>query len=198
MKRKFLLPVLTVAAVCVAVGCAKKARYVQTGGHESLVTVSQINIQDYIQAATKATGKLLASGVLDKVPNPPAILGISRIINNTSQQIDTDLLVKRIRVALLQSGKALTTTTFSLDNTSEDPMAKALQEENEAKLNQRTARTPDFTLSGKIIQTTARDGRMTQSTYSFQLSLTDPNSGLAVWEGEEEITKQGERSSVGF
>ena len=41
-------------------------------------------------------------------------------------------------------------------------------------------------------------GNTSQSTYSFQLSLTDPKTGLAVWEGEKEITKQGTRSSVGF
>ena len=44
----------------------------------------------------------------------------------------------------------------------------------------------------------ACSGRVAQSTYSFQLSLTDAKTGLATWEGEKEITKQGTRSSVGF
>ena len=196
--KKILVLSLAAAWPLFVGGCATKAHYVATGGHESLVTVGSINIQDYIQAANTMTSELLASGALDKVPNPPAILAISRIINNTGEQIDTDLLVKKIRVSLLQSGKALTTTTFTLDNSAEDPMAKALQQQNEAQLNQKTARSPDFTLSGKIIQTTARSGSTSQSTYSFQLSLTQPSTGLAVWEGEKEITKQGGRGSVGF
>jgi hypothetical protein len=144
------------------------------------------------------TAELKASGALTKVSAPPAVLAISRIVNNTGQQIDTDLLIKKIRVDLLQSGQAVTTTTMGVGGTAEDPMAKGLQQEAEFKSDQKVTRTPDFTLSGKIIQTIARDGKTSQSTFSFQLSLTDPRNGLAVWEGEKEITKQGGRSSVGF
>jgi uncharacterized protein (TIGR02722 family) len=197
MKNKILLPVLAVAIPLIG-GCGTNAHYVQTGGNQSVVTIGQINIQDYIQAANDMTGKLLASGALDRVANPPAVLAISRIVNNTGQQIDTDLLTKKIRVAVLDSGKALTTTTMGLGGTAEDPMAKGLQQENEFKSDVKNTRTPDFTLSGKIIQLAVKAGDTSQSTYSFQLSLTDSKTGLAVWEGEKEITKQGTRSSVGF
>ena len=198
MKKIVLLSIAAAGLSLTGGGCATRAHYIQTGGRESIVSVNSINIQDFIQAADAATSDLLASGALDKVSTPPAVLAISRIVNNTGQQIDTDLLTKKIRVALLQSGKALTTTTFTIGGPAEDPMAQALQQQNDAQLNQRTGRTPNFTLSGKIIQTSVKDGSTSQSTYSFQLSLTDPNSGLAVWEGEKEITKQGGRGSVGF
>ncbi len=197
MKSKIIFSLLAALPFVIG-GCATNAHYVETGGRESVVSVNQINIQDYIQAANAAVNDLLASGALDRVPNPPAVLAISRIVNNTGQQIDTDLLVKKIRVAVLNSGKALTTTTLGLGGTAEDPMAKGLQQENEFKSDQKATRTPDFTLSGKIIETTARAGSTRQSTYSFQLSLTDSKTGLAVWEGEKEITKQGTRPSVGF
>jgi penicillin-binding protein activator len=98
----------------------------------------------------------------------------------------------------LNSGKAQTTTTLGLGGTAEDPMAKGLQQENEFANDQKTTRKPDFTLSGKIIETRATSGSTRQSTYSFQLSLTDAKTGLAVWEGEKEITKQGTRPAVGF
>jgi hypothetical protein len=117
--------------------------------------------------------------------------------NQTGQQFDTDLLTKKIRVKLNTSGKALTTTTVGLDGVAEDPLAKQLQGERELLEKKRDSVTPNFTLSGKIIETRARAGDVRQSTFSFQLSLTDKR-GLAVWEGEEEITKQGKRPSVGF
>ena len=196
MKTKIIVPLAAVGVALLA-GCATDAHYVQTGGRENVVTVSGINIQDYIQAASASVTKLLAAGALDRVQNPPAVLAMSRIINNTGQQIDTDLLTKKIRVALLQSGKAVTTTTFGLGGQAEDPLAKGIQQEQEFTSDQKTTRTPDFSLSGKIIETVARAGSTRQSTYSFQLSLTD-KQGLAVWEDEEEITKQGSRSSVGF
>ncbi len=198
MKNKILLPVLAAAIPLIGAGCATNAHYIQSGGSESVVSLGQINIQDYMQAADTMTGELLASGVLDKVSTPPAVLAISRIVNNTGAQIDTDLLTKKIRVALLQSGKAVTTTTMGLGGTAEDPMAKGLQQENEFKSDVKVTRTPDFTLSGKIIQLAVRAGNTRQSTYSFQLSLTDSKTGLAVWEGDKDITKQGTRSSVGF
>ena len=199
MKKTLLLSVLSAALPFLGAGCAGTgAHYVQTGDQHNIVSLGQINIQDYIQAANDMTGKLLASGALDRVANPPAVLAISRIVNNTGQQIDTDLLTKKIRVSVLESGKALTTTTLGLGGSAEDPMAKGLQQENEFKNDVKATRTPDFTLSGKIIELTARASNTRQTTYSFQLSLTDTKSGLAVWEGEKEITKQGTRSSVGF
>ena len=198
MKNKILLPVLAATLSLVGAGCATNAHYVQTGGSENVVNVGQINIQDYMQAADAMTANLLASGVLDRVPSPPAVLAISRIVNNTANQIDTDLLIKRMRVAVLQSGKAVTTTTMGLGGTAEDPMAKGLQQENDFKSDVKSTRTPDFTLSGKIIQLSVKAGDTRQATYSFQLSLTDSKTGNAVWEDYKDITKQGERPSVGF
>ena len=197
MKHKILLPLIAAAPLVIA-GCATDAHYVETGGRENIVSVNQINIQDYIQAAEASTKDLLASGALTRVSNPPAVLAISRIVNNTSQQIDTDLLVKRIRVAVLQSGQAQTTTTIGLGGKAEDPLAKGMQQQNDFMNDQQNTRVPDFTLSGKIIQTTASAGNVKQSTYSFQLSLTDTKTGNAVWEGEKEITKQGSHSTIGF
>ena len=195
MKKIIILPLIAVAGIFT--GCGTNAHYVQTGGRESIVSLGQINDQDFISAASAATSDLLASGVLDRVKNPPAVLAMSRIVNNTGQQIDIDLLTKKIRVGLLQSGKAVTTTTFGLGGQAEDPLAKGIQQQQEFMNDQKTTRLPDFTLSGKIIETKVNAGDTSQSTYSFQLSLTD-NQGLAVWEGEKQITKQGTRSSVGF
>lgn len=189
---KYLVCV-SLVAVALLSGCGSSAKYVETGGRRSVVTVGQINIQDYNQAAEAMINSLLASGVLDRVSNPPAILAISRFVNNTSEQIDIDLLVKKIRVALNKSGKAVTRTTWGLGDTAEDPLAKEL----EAAAATTAGRKADFTLSGKFIETTVRAGRTQQSTFSFQLSLSDAR-GLAVWEDEKEITKQGTRPSIGF
>ena len=197
--KKYLLPLALVALTTLFwTGCSSGgAKRIDAGGRESITTIGNVDIQDFVAAAEASVGKLLASGALDKVPNPPAILAISSVRNQTGQQFDTDLLTKKIRVKLNTSGKALTTTTVGLDGVAEDPLAKQLQGERELLEKKKDSVTPDFTLSGKIIETRARAGDVRQSTFSFQLSLTDKR-GLAVWEGEEEITKQGKRPSVGF
>jgi PBP1b-binding outer membrane lipoprotein LpoB len=65
-------------------------------------------------------------------------------------------------------------------------------------VKEQSGRLPDFTLSGKIIETVDRAGSTRRTTYSFQLSLNDTKAGVQVWEGEKEIGKQGTRSAVGF
>ncbi|HEX9046232.1 MAG TPA: penicillin-binding protein activator LpoB [Verrucomicrobiae bacterium] len=197
MKHKIILPLVATAVPVLLSGCATDAHYVQTGDKEQVISLNQINIQDYANAANDAVKKLLASGEIDKVPNPPAIIAISRIVNDTSQQIDLSLITKKIRIALKESGKARTDTTIGIGGTAEDPLAKGAKEEGEFFSDQQRTRLPDFTLSGKIIQTIDRAGDTRRSTYSFQLSLTD-KTGIAVWEGESEIAKQGTRATVGF
>jgi uncharacterized protein (TIGR02722 family) len=198
MKTKIILPVIATSAALFA-GCASNnARYVETGGRENIVNVGRINIQDFIQAANDATGKLLASGVLDRVKNPPAVLVLSRIVNSTGQQIETELITQKIRVALLESGKATFTTTMGLGGNAEDPLAKGMQQQNEFMNDSKPQPLPDFSLSGKIIETRASAGNTHQSTFTFQLTLTDPKTGNAVWASEKEITKQGSKASVGF
>jgi len=197
MKLNFYSILLTVSTLLIFGGCATHTRYVETTGPRTIVT-TDINIQDFSYAAEDMIKSLLASGSLDKTQRQPAMLAISRIINNTTQQIDTDLLIKKIRVALNQSGKALTTTTMGIGGIAEDPLAQGIQQEKEFYTDKKEPqRLPDFTLSGKIIEKRDRQNEVRQVSYAFQLSLTN-NDGLAVWEDEKEISKQSKRGVIGW
>lgn len=190
MKTKILLPILAAASLVFFTGCATDAHYVQTGDKEQIVSTGQINIQDYANAANAAVKELLDSGALDKVANPPAVLFVSRIINNTGQQIDTELplLTTKITSALLQSGKAVITST--------DPAANGMAAKD--RFLNGGGQDPDFTLSGNIIEHIDRAGNTRRTTYSFQLSLNNTKTGFQVWQGEKEIGKQGTRPVVGL
>ena len=198
---KLLLATTAAAAALVLTGCASKnnARYVDPQGPQTVVSLNQINIQDWNAAADKLVAKLLASNVLERSPELPAVMAISRIRNNTSTQVDTDNLTKKIRVALLDTGKVVTTTTLGPDGKVEDAMAAEVgsMQSFMAGEKQKTV-LPYYTLSGKLLEDSVRVGNTRQVTYTFQLSLTTVKNGLAVWEGEEQITKQGQRSSVGW
>lgn len=198
MKRILVTATLATTLASLFTGCTRPAQYVDPKGGRVMVTLDQINIQDWSMAAESAINELLASGALDKVPAPPAVMVVSRIINSTSQQVDTDLLTKKIRVALNKSGKALTMTTRGPGGAVEDELAKEIaQEWKDMGLEKPASRPPDFSLSGKIIETYTRSGDYRQAAYTFQLSLSD-RRGLAVWEGEKEVVKQGRRPAVGF
>ena len=180
-------------------GC-QSARYIDSEGTETIVTLDQINIQDWNNAANELVTSLLESGVLERAPEQPVILGISRITNNTMQQVDTDSLVKKIRVDLNKTGKVVTTTTVGLGGRVEDPLAKETAE-YQAFMNDHptpTGAMPQYTLSGKLLEDRSSTGRTRQVTFSFQMTLTEVATGLAIWEDEKQITKQGKRSSVGW
>ncbi len=198
---KLALATTTAATALLLVGCASKndARYIDPQGPQTVVSIDRINIQDWNNAAERLVASLLASGVLERAPEQPAVMAVSRIRNNTQQQVDTDLLTKNIRVALNRTGKVITTTTLGPDGRVEDPLAAEVGS-MQAFMSGERQRTvlPFYTLSGKLLEDRVRVGNTQQTTFTFQLSLTTTRDGLAVWEDVQQITKQGRRSSVGW
>ena len=170
MRRNTLcLCLALVSGCCLITGCATTT---VTESKDKLVT-QEPDTQDFAAKAEEMVASMLDSSVLDKVPKQPAVIVVGRIVSTVGFHVDSSLLTKKIRVALNKGKKAITDTTGGVLN------------------------APDFTLSGKIIDTYRRVGNKSQHTYTFQLSLTD-NQGLAVWEEEKEVTKLTKRSGAGL
>ena len=189
---KTLLPLLalSVGTLLGLAGCSTNAHYVDPAGSRTVTEVGRINVQDFASAADTMVNSLIDSLISkDKLksaaPGEPALMAISRIQNSTGQQFDTDQLVKKIRIQLLKTGKVQTSTAVNL-GAPEDPLAA-----------QEQARPADYTLSGKIIEDRAQAGKLRQASFIFQLSLSS-RTGVAVWEEEKTIIKQGTRPGVGF
>ncbi|MGF1530030.1 MAG: penicillin-binding protein activator LpoB [Puniceicoccaceae bacterium] len=202
LRSSFARLLAPLALVVTLAGC-NRAIYVDPQGNETIVSLDKINIQDFNQAADEMVANLLSSGALSRAPQQPSVMAISQIVNNTRQQLDTNMLTKKIRVALNQSGSVFTTTTTGLGGTAEDPLARdqaefaRFTEAPEARAEAR----PYWSLSGRIIEDRAEAGtirKTKQTTYIFQLSLTEIPTGLAVWENEKQITKQGSGNRVGW
>jgi len=203
--KKIILATVLPAVILVS-GCQSTTKYVDSGNES--IAVLGLSQRDFDQAANQALNDIIASPLL---VHPEAdkggryILSIYNIINDTSQRIDTDQLVKKIRVGLLQSGKFLTTTAVNFTGSGpEDTSSTKVRELNDSALiNKNTVKkngtviSPDFSLSGKIIQRTNRVNRSEQLVeYYFQLTLTQLETGLAYWEGEYPIAKTGSNDSV--
>lgn len=184
------------------VGCAEQnATYVDAKGPRTLVTVDQINFQEFIMIAEKVTDQMideiinggkLNSGVAGK----PAVLSISRIVNQTGQHFDTDQLTKVVSVRLQKTGKVLTSTTIRQGGPA-DPMARTAQVEQAMLGNANATRSPDYYLSGKILDVQTKNDSTRQMAYIFQLTLTG-SDGLGIWEGQETIVKQAKKPTIGF
>ena len=185
-------------------GCADKTERIDMNNDKG-DQVMGLDYRDFNQAAAEAVQSMLMSGALDKKSGDRYVLAISRVTNDTMQHIDTDQLIKKIRVELLKSGKVVVTTAVSA-NGPEDAMSKQARElRNDDEFNQRTVQkkgtlvAPDMSLSGKILQRNVKmdDGKQ-QVEYYFMLSLTEIKTGLAWWEGETVIGKRGSGKSVSW
>ena len=160
--------------------------------------VMGIDYRDFENVASKLVGSLLSSGAVNKPSGGRYVLAISRIINDTTQRIDTNQLIKKIRIALLRSGKVVVTTAVGANGPEDNMSMQARQLRNSDEFNQKTVAkkgqliAPELSLSGKIFERSIQISRKKQQVeYYFQLSLTDITTGLAYWEGEEVIAKRG-------
>ena len=191
------------ASVLVLAGCATPTRYVDPAADNGPVAMT-MDYRDFEKAATEAVDDMLASGAVSNPNGGRYIMVVSRITNDTMQRIDTDQLTKKIRVALLRSGKVVTTTAVGLIGAEDEMTMRARELRNSEEFDQSgvqkkgTLQAPDLSLSGKILQRNHKVGDEQQVEYYIQLSLTDLATGLAFWEGETPIIKRGSNSSVSW
>jgi len=186
-------------AAFLASGCATTTQRLDLS-HDTSEEVNALDSRDFSIAAEKMIEDMIDSGAVDKPAGGRYVLAIGRVANRTKQDIDVDQLVKKIRVALLKSRKVVVTTAVGAGG-AEDNMSRAVRDLadddmfNSATVAQAgTAIAPELSLSGKIIERNLRiSSRKQRIEYIFQLSLTDIDSGLAFWEGEETIGKIGKR-----
>lgn len=185
-------------------GCAVKTERIDMQKDEA-GEVMGLDYRDFNEAAGRAVQSMLKSGALDRPGGDRYVIAISTITNDTMQHIDTDQLIKKIRVDLLRSKRAVITTSIGSEG-NVDEMSKRVRELDEDEdYNPRTMPkkgqliAPDMSLSGKIIQRniTMDDGKQ-QVEYYFQLTLTEIASGLAWWEDETIIGKRGSGKSVAW
>lgn len=185
-------------------GCATTTQNIDMHNDQGQAVMG-LDYRDFQKAASEAISSMLQSGAVNKPGGGRYVLAISRIVNDTMQRIDTDQLVKKIRVELLQSGKVVVTTAVGAIGPEDKMAMQARQLRKSEEFNQNTVAkkgqmiAPDLSLSGKIIQRNVKVGRRTQQVeYYFQLTLTDINTGLAFWEGETVIGKRGSNKSVSW
>lgn len=199
--QKLFLTSITLLAALFMGGCATtQGTYVDSQGPNVLTAGNQITITDFYIASDELVNSLISSGALERSAKQPAVLAIDRIINDTREQFNTDLLVNKIEVALSQTGKVVVSNR-GLGGRAESVIQDNL-EAKERYLHGNDAvpdSTPDFTLTGTIIQSEkVKVGNQRQNTYTFQMSLHQVGHGVSAWKGEKTITKQYKKAGVSW
>jgi len=197
-----LLTISAIAAVTLATAACNKAQYVDPKGKDLVVNVDRMNIQDWSMLADQVVQSMVSSGTLARLPNQPAGMLLNPCVNTTTQQFDTDAIIKKIRIALMNTGRVEVIMADDMFGGAEDRIAREAQRRKDRAAGVDTdasnKNVPDVTLTAKLLEDRARAGSTRQVAYILQMTLTNTTTGRAIWEGEAQIVKQGERSSVGF
>jgi uncharacterized protein (TIGR02722 family) len=182
-------------------GCTHKPEYLPENSPKSSVVTMGIDRQDFEKAASDMAKSLLSSGALDKRGGGKNVVMMSDIINDTTQRFDVKFLTKKMRILILNSGKAIITSAVGTQRDDLAQDSRKLRDNDEFKksttIQKNTLYAPSLSLSGSILQRTAKANKDDQIVeYYFQLSLTDIKTGLVTWEDEVVIGKIGSNDTV--
>ncbi|QIQ20347.1 penicillin-binding protein activator LpoB [Zophobihabitans entericus] len=193
---------ITLSAAIILSGCSNNIEYINEDNADQAISLG-LDRKDFENAAQDALESLLASNALNKAGGGRYVVAIGKVVNNTTLRIDTDMLIKKIRIGMLQSGKAVITSAVSANGTADELIfdVRELRDNDEFKQDtiaqKGTLYAPDFSLTGKILQRIARTGNDKQMVeYYFQLTLTELRSGLVYWESESTVGKLGSNKSA--
>ncbi|RXK12685.1 penicillin-binding protein activator LpoB [Halarcobacter mediterraneus] len=199
--KKIRFLVVTIFLIVFFTACSTKSHYVGEGTKEKSPITLGLDSRDFEKAASNMVKSLLESGTLNRNDTNKSVLMISDILNDTTQRVNVKMLTKKIRVAILKSGKAIVTTALGTqrDDTAQEVRKLRGNEEfrQDTIAKKHTLYAPNLSLSGEILQRVSRTDDDDQYVeYYFQMTLTNIESGLAIWEDETIIEKVGSNDSV--
>jgi len=197
---KKILPI----ALCAVLAACGETRVVDLNNQtdvEQMQNVMELEYRDWEKTATEMTDSMLKSGAFARVANP--VIAVDDIKNDTMQRLDTDLLVKKIRKTIVNSGRAQIATTFTGEESMSNKMRATRSNDEYAAstfAGKGTLVAPNMSLSGKMIQRNLKlksgwfSSVDTRVEYYMQLTLTDLRTGLSIWEEESPIVKEGDHA----
>ncbi|MAF64247.1 MAG: hypothetical protein CMJ84_01125 [Planctomycetes bacterium] len=198
--------ILSTASLILAASCASGPERIDPHSDEA-VTSMGVDYSELVEWSDTLTNRMLNSGFLDSgaFGTQPITMVVSDIENKTDiSQFPKEIVLSRIRSAMLNSGKARFTTVYGDDAI--DRMTRETQDKWEDPLFDATqipeggqASVARLSLRTQILWVHAQSGSSLQNTYEVRMWVTDVASGTAVWEGlSDPIAKKVSRSKVGW
>ncbi|MBN1975251.1 MAG: penicillin-binding protein activator LpoB [Sedimentisphaerales bacterium] len=199
MKTK-LFSIILFAGLLIA-GCGEPATTNIDTTNDSAGAVMSLDYRDFDQAASKMVQSLLGSGRLGKSDGSRYVLATGRILNNTTQRIDTDQLMLKVRREITNSGQGVFSAVVGPGSDKTLLETRELRESDEfdtsTTAEKRTLIAPELTIQGKIHQVIVPLARNRQQVeYYFQLELSEVKTGLTYWQEEVLVGKRGSDKSV--
>ena len=199
---KSIIKLVPVVALLGGLGLSCESSGVDTtrsGDPGGYVSGWNISARDQLDAANNLVGRFLNSPRATKaLAGGERVIGVSKIVNQTTQVVYSNILTDNVIQALQESGKCYATATFNYNEVENDPLViklrklRASGEVDQTTIAKRnTLKTPDMTLQGSITEDLSRKGRNVEKTFVINLKINDASSGLQIWSGQYFIAKQG-------
>ena len=192
--------ILVLPAALLAAGCNQPVT--SYGNAQKTETVNaDFGSTDLQQIAGTMVASLLDSQRLEPdpaQPGKPPVVAVARIVNNTSEHIDTKSITDKIRTALIKSGKV----RFSAMDAQGDLLAQYKLQDLMA--DTATAKAAGrqigakYLLRGDLSSIVKTQGRTKDVYYKFTLNLIDIESAVIQWAEEKEIRKESVRKVIAF
>ena len=149
--------------------------------------------------AVLLTDDLLSNPYINRADGKKHVIMISRDdTSSLSDKVNTRKLVATVRKALNDSGKVYCSVGAAISGSNIDPAVKAARElrnSNEvregSKIGENQIENPDHSLFVVISEERTTRGNKTQYVYQVEMYLNQLSTGVARWEGIEDISKTG-------
>jgi len=208
LKTTEMLTIATLlAALLIQVGCASKPKRIDPDSDRAVVTAG-VDYAEILEWAETLTNRMLQSGFLDtgEFGAQPIRMVVSNIENMSNlSNFPNEVMLGRIRAAMLNSGKARYVSTYGSDaidtmsTDTRDLVNDPRFQNPEWNKQQGALSVARLSLRTQILFVGARDGRARQNTYEVRMFITDAANGEVVWEGfSNPIAKKTTRSSLSF
>jgi len=186
-----------IALLCLSCATGPTVMYGDPEATETL-TVDYGSTDLQMIAEKMVTSMLVHPAVTER--NRPVVF-VGKVVNKTSEHIDTKAITDKIRTALVRSGKVRATAVSDVP----DELIEQLDYMNKSGLvNPQTAAKIgrqqgwDFYLYGEIMSITKRTTRVRDVYYKITLNLVDTQTALIEWADEKEIRKGQKRKTFGL
>jgi len=126
--------------------------------------------------------------------NRNPVIKVGKVVNRSSEEINTNIFTNDIRRALLNTGKV-----DVVASTSEDAQARDERHDQDVNASAETRKESfqetgtDYLLEGAIEVQNDQSGNEQQKFYAADLNLTDVKTQRLIWEGGNKIAKDIDR-----
>ena len=167
------------------VGCASHTERVDPT--RSAETTVSFDARDIAAATDELVRSLLESPRVGGTPEQPRVVAWGAVVNDTCQHLDSSALTGAITDALLESNRFLFSTAVAARSSDRDALSA---EARAAAPAAKRLRSPDLSLSGKLLQANVRrDNGGTRIEYLFTLRATDLATGTLLWQKNVQVVK---------